>query len=330
RRRGIEQRTIFGLALVLVLTLGVAAGLGLAARAPAEGEAPPASTATLRSHVIAALTAITTVTATPAPSATPIATPEPLVGPKTGMRMLYLAPGPFRMGNDEGQPEEAPAHMLRMNAYFIDETEVTNGHYAACVEDGACRPPATSRATFHEAYYGDPDFANYPVLFVSWFAARDFCNWREARLPTEAEWERAASFDFSEGIKTIYPWGDEFDGLRLNFCDAGCWTENRNSEFDDGQVDTAPVMHYPAGQSAAGLYDMAGNVMEWVNDWYDSAYYARSSEIHPLGPLEGEVKAIRGGSWLSNADEVRTTSRTSFEPAVSRANLGFRCAVSAP
>jgi formylglycine-generating enzyme required for sulfatase activity len=330
RRRVIERRTIYGLLGALLLFAGVAIGLTLASGGLASQGDPIEATATVRSQIVAALTAITTVTATPAPTATPIPTPEPLTDEKTGMRMLFVSGGVFRMGNDDADIDEAPSHLVRLDSYYIDQTEVTNGQYAVCVEAGECRPPDRQSATYHPAYYGDPAFDDYPVIFVSWNHARDFCNWREARLPSEAEWERAAGFDPVQAIKHAFPWGDIFDGTLLNYCDTNCPQADRDTDFDDGHLDTAPVASYAGGRSPIGLYDMSGNVMEWVGDWYDRSYYTYSTDTNPLGPLDGEFKSLRGGSWLSGEDEVRVSGRSSFNPTVSRANLGFRCAVTAP
>ncbi len=149
-------------------------------------------------------------------------------------------------------------------------------------------------------------------------------------MPSEAEWERGSGYDPEEGIKYRYPWGDIFDGTYLNFCDANCPQVDRNVSFDDGHGDTAPVGAYPEGVSRFGLSDMAGNVMEWVSDWYDPRYYEGSTDTNPLGPLAGDFKSLRGGSWLSSDQEVRASGRSSFSPSVSRANLGFRCSMAAP
>jgi formylglycine-generating enzyme required for sulfatase activity len=330
KRKQIEQRTIVALVGALLLLVGVVIGVGLANQTPAAQEEQVAATATLRSQIIAALTAITTVTPTPVPSATPIPTPAPIVDETTGARMIYMPGGVFRMGNDDAEPDEAPSHFARLAPYFIDETEVTNGQYALCVEEGVCNPPSRPGATFHPAYYGDPAFDRYPVIFVNWFNARDFCTWRDARLPTEAEWERAAGFDPAMGIKYAYPWGDIFDGTLLNFCDANCTRDYRSVDYDDGNRDTASVGSYSGGRSTIGVFDMVGNVMEWVADWYDPRFYEQSTDTNPLGPLEGEFKSVRGGSWLSSEDEVRVSGRGSFDPSVSRAHLGFRCAMTAP
>jgi formylglycine-generating enzyme required for sulfatase activity len=327
-RRQIEQRTIMALAALLAVV--VIAGFAinsLSRRAQLPGGSETAATATVQSQIIAALTQLApTITPTLPPTETPPPTPAPRVDPGTGARMLYVPRGVFRMGNDEGEPDERPAFIVRVDAFFIDETEVTNGQYRECVAEGACAPPFSEGATFHPAYYGDARYDDYPVIYVTWYQAEAFCTWRDARLPTEAEWERAASFDPINLVKTQYPWGDLFDGELVNYCDRNCPRDNRDPAVNDGHQDTAPVASYPDGQSHIGTYDMAGNVMEWVADWYDPNYYAEATDINPLGPLEGDTKSIRGGSWLSSAESVRTTARSHFEPLVFRANLGFRCA----
>jgi formylglycine-generating enzyme required for sulfatase activity len=329
-RRKIEQRTILALVGILILFIGITVGLFLASQTPAAQEAEAAVTATIRSEIVAALTAITTLTPTPVSSPTPLPTPEPFVDDKTGARMIYVPGGIFRMGNDDAETDEAPSHVVRLDPFFIDETEVTNGQYALCVEDGACGPPDRSTATFHPVYYGDPVYDDYPVIFVNWYDARVFCAWRGARLPSEAEWEKAAGFDPVQAIKFTFPWGDIFDGTLLNFCDANCNQTERNTAYDDGNRDTATVGSYTGGRSPIGLYDMSGNIMEWVSDWYDSRFYGQSTDTNPLGPLDGEFKSLRGGSWLSSEDDVRVSGRSSFNPTVSRANLGFRCTMTAP
>ena len=203
----------------------------------------------------------------------------------------------------------------------------THGGYEAA---GDCRPPASPNASYHSSYYGDPAYDDYPVIFDNWFDADAFCQWRRGRLPSEAEWEKAAGFDAVEGVRTLYPWGDVFDGTRLNYCDKNCPREHRDGSVDDGHQDTAPVGSYLDGRSSLGIYDMSGNVMEWVGDWYDPQFYQGSTDTNPLGPVEGQFKSIRGGSWLSAADETTVTIRDSFDPLVARTNLGFRCAMTPP
>ncbi len=328
RRRQMERRTIMALSLLLFLVIAIVLAFGIfnVGGPPEVTEAE--ATATLESAVVAALTAIApTATPSPEPTDPPTPTPEPLIT-DTGSRMIFIGEGIFRMGDDEGQENnQKPSHLVRLDAYYIDETEVTNGHYAQCVAAEVCDTPDSSNATFHPAYFGDPDFEDYPVIFVNWFDAELFCAWRGARLPSEAEWEKAAGYEPVEGLKFRYPWGDAFDGANTNFCDVNCPRDFRDPAVDDGHQDTAPVGSYGNGRSPQGVFDLAGNVMEWVSDWYDSRAYRDSADTNPLGPLDGEFKTIRGGSWLSPADEVTTTARDSFDPNVSRANLGFRCAL---
>ncbi len=329
RRKQIEQRTIWGLAVVLIILLTLIGLFSLASQDEPEA-AEIGTTATVESVVIAALTAIApTPTPLPAPTEPPTPTPEPIIT-ETGARMIFMPAGVFRIGHDEGENDEKPSQLVRLNPFYIDETEVTNGQYAQCVDAGVCQPPRRPNATYHNAYYGSPAFIDYPVIFVSWYDAQTFCEWREARLPSEAEWEKAAGFDPVQALKLRYPWGEAFDGAKLNFCDSNCPADQRDPAFDDGHRDTAPVGSYGDGRSPIGLYDMSGNVMEWVNDWYDFRAYQDISDTNPLGPVEGQFKTIRGGSWLSDVEDVATTARTSFDPLVARANLGFRCASDAP
>ncbi len=329
RWRSMEPRTLAALAVTAVLVVAVIAFLTFANVEP-QAEQEAAATATLQSAVVAALTAIApTPTPLPVPTLPPTPTPEPFIA-ETGARMLYVPGGIFRMGDDEGEPDERPSHIIRLDPYFIDETEVTNGQYALCVEAGVCSPPARSGATYHESYYGDPAFDDYPVLFVNWYDAQTFCEWRGARLPSEAEWEMAASYDPEQASKLRYPWGDAFDGEKLNFCDVNCTLSKRDASVNDGHADTAPVGSYADGRSPIGAYDMLGNVMEWVSDWYDPRYYYESTDTNPFGPTEGEFKALRGGSWLSAPEDLSVTIRSSFDPTVERANLGFRCAMAVP
>ncbi|MBK7918118.1 MAG: SUMF1/EgtB/PvdO family nonheme iron enzyme [Chloroflexi bacterium] len=327
RRKQIEQRTIWGLLALLVIVIAVGVTFSLVNINAADdtiGEAE--ATATVESAVVAALTAIApTPSPLPRPTELPTPTPQPFTT-ETGSRMLYVPSGTFRMGDDEGERDERPSRLVLVNAFFIDETEVTVGQYAQCVAAGACREPRVSS----ENYYGNSAFNDYPVIFVNWYDAQTFCGWRGARLPSEAEWEMAASFDAVEAARYRFPWGDAFDGNKLNFCDVNCTHTSHDANYDDGYRFAAPVGTYPDGRSPLGVYDMAGNVVEWLGDWYGFSYYREGSDNNPLGPTEGEFKVIRGGSWLAAADEVQNTARGSFDPLVAQANVGFRCAMPVP
>jgi formylglycine-generating enzyme required for sulfatase activity len=329
-RRQMEKRTIIALAALLFLILLVGAIFTLPGLSDEDEGTAAEATATLESAIVAALTAIApTPSPLPAPTLPPTPSPEPFIT-DSGARMLFMPSGLFRMGTDEGENDERPSHLIRLDAFFIDETEVTNGQYAQCVAAGVCTPPVRSTASYHPAYYGDPAYDDYPVIFVNWYNADTFCDWRGGRLPSEAEWEMAAGFDPVQSIIFRYPWGDAFDGTKLNFCDANCPRDVADNRVDDGHRDTAPVGSFADGRSPIGAYDMTGNVMEWVSDWYDPRTYESSTDTNPLGPPEGEFKVIRGGSWLSAADELKIVTRSSFDPSVARVNLGFRCAMTPP
>jgi serine/threonine-protein kinase len=325
-RRKMEQRTIIALVVLLVLVVVSGTILTLTGLRSGDETTQAEATATLQSAIVAALTSIApTPSPLPAPTLPPTPSPEPFIT-DTGARMVFMPGGQFRMGTDEGEADERPSHLVRLDPFFIDETEVTNGQYAQCVAAGVCTPPGNNSTP----YYSDASNNDYPVIQVSWYDADTFCDWRGGRLPSEAEWEMAAGFDPNQSIVLRYPWGDAFDGLKVNFCDAGCVRDVRDSSVDDGHRDNAPVGSYPDGRSAIGAYDMAGNVMEWVSDWYEPRYYTNSTDINPLGPASGDFKAIRGGSWLSAVDELSVVTRSSFDPSVKRDNLGFRCALTPP
>ncbi len=329
KRRQMERKTIVALSLILLVLFGAGLAFGYISlnREDAELEQAAVATATTRSQIAVALTEVApTSTIVPTPTPTPTPTPRPIVDEKAGGRLIFVPGGGFRMGEDEGDDDDRmPLHKVQLKPYFIDETEVTNGMYATCVSAEICAPPQSPNATFHPSYYGDSDYDDYPVIFVTWQQAQQFCEWREGRLPTEAEWEYAAGFDPNSAQRTLFPWGNTMNEANANFCDTNCNSEHRNTEFDDGYRDTAPVKSFPAGKSAVGVYDMAGNVMEWVQDWYDDDYYETSSDTNPLGPADGTARVLRGGSWLSDLDDLEVTSRGSFVPEVARANLGFRC-----
>jgi formylglycine-generating enzyme required for sulfatase activity len=327
-RRQIEGKTILaliGLILVFTIMIGTVVMLNLN-NEDTEPVTQEQATATVESAVIAALTQIApTPTPLPRPTDLPTPTPEPIIT-DLGNRMLFVPPGLSVMGLDEGERDEQPARPIELDAYFIDETEVTVAQYAECVAAGECRQPLAAA----ENYYGDPNFDDYPVIFVNWYDAQAFCEWRGVRLPSEAEWEKAASFDPATNSKFVYPWGELFDGTNLNFCDVNCTSSDRDVDVNDGYRFSAPVGTYANGRSPIGAYDMAGNVMEWVSDWYAFRYYQEGPDTNPMGPPEGEFKSFRGGSWLSSADEVVSAARANFDPLVNQSNLGFRCAMSAP
>jgi formylglycine-generating enzyme required for sulfatase activity len=158
---------------------------------------------------------------------------------------------------------------------------------------------------------------------VDWNQAQAYCAWIGGRLPTEAEWEFAARGGL-EGKQ--YPWGDAFDGSLANFCDTNCEYSHADKSVNDGYAETAPVGSYMS--NGYGLYDMAGNVWEWVSDWYGSGYYGVSPVSNPTGPETGEYRVLRGGSWLFNAYYLRVAYRFYNDPSLRNDHIGFRCAFS--
>ena len=226
--------------------------------------------------------------------------PRPSVQAADIHSMVFVPPGEFIMGNNT----------VYLDPFWIDKTEVTNARYAHCVQAGDCSPPRSSRSHTHESYYGNPEFDDYPVIYVSWVDAQNYCNWAGARLPTEAEWEKAARG--TDGRP--FPWGDVDPWGAIGLL-------NYNAQ------DTAEVGSYPDGASPYGVLDMAGNVSEWVADWLSLDYYNSPPPTNPLGPGSGEYRVWRGGSWATSLTElVRTFSRTGNFPTDASGGIGFRCA----
>ena len=259
------------------------------------------------------LTNTPTKTATPRSTTTPKATATPALGigstwerPADGMRMLYIPAGDFEMGSEDGDGDEEPIHTVYLDAYWMDETEVTNAMYAKCVSAGECDQPGGS-------YYGDSSYTNHPVVHVDWNDAQNYCRWTGGQLPTEAEWEKAARGGL-EGKK--YPWSNE---------EPSCQKSAENgAQFSDCSGETISVGSFSA--NGYGLFDLSGNVWEWVSDWYDSGYYASSPSNNPSGPSSGNSRVLRGGSWLNNEYYLRSANRYRYYPTyTSSGNLGFRC-----
>ncbi len=236
------------------------------------------------------------------------------VAPALDPTQVKLPAGRFVMGSTAGAKDEQPVHEVELGAMRLDRYEVTNRRYAACEKNGDCTPPSLLSSHLRKSYYRDPEFADYPVVFVSWQQADAFCHHAGGRLPTEAEWERAAKG--AAPSTRVYPWGNEApDCSKANLGGPGSCVG-----------DTDRVGRRTAGASPFGAMDMAGNVWEWTADWYDPSYYAQSPRRSPSGPDEGRLKVMRGGCWMSGADSLRVSCRKPELPASWAPNVGFRCA----
>ncbi|MEW6404948.1 MAG: SUMF1/EgtB/PvdO family nonheme iron enzyme [Chloroflexota bacterium] len=309
--------------LILILSL-------CAACAPQASETVTSTTiptATVEATAtIAASTEVPTATP-PEPTVTATMMSNVRVSPADGMTQIYIPAGIVKMGGLDvfAEADELPAHEVQLDAFWIDQVEVTNGMYALCVQVGACSHPAKSNSDNRMAYFGNPEFQDYPVVYVPWPAAKAYCEWAGRRLPTEAEWERAARGD---DVRT-YPWGGEIPNATLS-----------NSNNDVG--DTSRVGSYAAGASPFGVLDMTGNVWEWVADYYDRDYYADSPGTNPTGPESQPLtfyRVVRGGSFQDGQRDSRISNRgyeigpdpnaipgTVDSTGNSSSRIGFRCA----
>ncbi len=217
--------------------------------------------------------------------------------------LILIPSGEFLMGSpqDEGRDDEHPQHRVYLDAYYIGKYEVTNKQFAKFVNETGYNAGGDWKKYYNS---GTED---HPVVCVRWYDAKAYCNWAKLRLPTEAEWEKAArSTDGRE-----YPWGNEWDSSRCNFNSSG----------------TNPVGSYSSGASPYGCLDMVGNVCEWCSDWYDRLYYSSSPQSNPQGTEIGNLRVLRGGSWgINNEDALRAAARLRDYPGLRSSNDGFRVA----
>lgn len=221
---------------------------------------------------------------------------------------VVVPPGAFIMGSDDGSFDEKPARQVVIDGFFIQRYEVTLHDYMTFVETTSHRSPLTVRDNAIRPHFNHP---NNPAVYVSWHDAEVYCRWIGARLPSEAEWEKAA-----RGIRgRKWPWGDSPGESNANFIGE-----------DDLYRYPAPVGTFQRDVSPYGVYDMAGNAREWVADWYDERYYRSAPDENPTGPADGEVKVLRGGSWNDSDILGRSAGRLKMFPEYRDVSIGFRCA----
>ena len=250
-----------------------------------------------------------------APTATPALAPAALAGPQAGSSMLwldggellYVPAGEFVMGNDQGN---TPQKTVYLDSFWIYASAVTNKMYGQCVATGNCAPPAQEVGS---PVYSNPLYGDFPVVGVTWDMAANYCGWSQAQLPTEAQWEKAAR----GGEGAVYPWGLATPACSvLNF--KGCLGHSNS------------VLDFPDGRSPYGAYDMAGNVFQWVGDFYDEHAYDSMAPRNPTGPASGNSHVLRGSSYETEKTLLASAVRHFGASAYHSSELGFRCAISEP
>lgn len=268
-------------------------------------------TSKLPTETLAPFTPTLTETSTPSPTPTTVlgigSTSRSL---KDDMVLVYVPAGEFIMGSADGDDDELPVSTIYLDAFWIDQTEITNALYVKCVEANQCDPPVKTKSFTRPFYFDSLEFNNNPVIYVDWFMANMYCSWVGRRLPTEAEWEKSARG--TNGSK--YPWGN---------------VSPKNSLLNyEGRVgDTKKVGSYPDGKSMYGVLDMAGNVWEWVSSLYQPYPYLRDDGREDLN--SSDMRVVRGGSWSDSVYSARTANRSSYGPTANGDFLGFRCAIDA-
>jgi formylglycine-generating enzyme required for sulfatase activity len=297
------------ISLVVLLALATSCGGGgTPAPGPAGGETPSGAAVATPTPI----QIVPTPTSKPLPpTPTPIPTPTPVPAgaeaptePPVAEMMVEIPAGEFIMGNDGGDDDEKPAHTVTLEAFEIDKFEVANADFAKFVEETGYQTEVEKTGEVGWRRYTEGR-DNHPVVKVTWNDANAYCEWAGKRLPTEAEWEKAAKGE--EGF--IYPWGNEWDPAKTNAKERGI-------------RDTVSVGSFPEGASPYGVFDMAGNVWEWTADWYQ----AYPDSVYQSEYFGEKFKVTRGGGWFQAADLVTTSNRSATDPSAANDDLGFRCA----
>jgi len=300
------MRKMLWIALSALLILASGCGPGGETRMPTAIPTPtpaPVKVVPTPTPVPAPPTPTPRPTPTPAPSPAPEETAEPTAPPVTDI-MIEIPAGPFTMGSDTGDPDEAPVHEVDLPAFEIDQLEVINADFAQFVEATGYQTDAEKEGRSKNWRDDAEGKDNHPVVRVSWNDAVAYCEWLGKRLPTEAEWEKAARG--TDG--RTYPWGDEWDPSKANVKETGL-------------RGTAAVGSFGTGVSPYGVEDMAGNVWEWTADWYEP-YPGSTYDSEYFGQ---KFQVVRGGGWFEMADAVRTTNRDLTSPTAANDDIGFRC-----
>ncbi len=319
--------------------------------APTDTATPTASPTTAPTDT-PTLAPTSTSTATVPPTRTPTNTPRLFTPTRTAVpatraptvppappvafqatELISIPEGMLKMGtpgSEQGDPDERPQHYVTIYPFAIEKFEVTNGQYQACVAARVCPPPTHSNSYTRPSYFGNPAFANYPVIYVTWDSANAYCKWIGRRLPNEGEWERAARgvnnwrYTFTNIQGMAFEWNAIYHGSPLSFCEASCPFRKYWDDVNDGYAETAPVGAFWQDSSQGfGVQDMAGNVSEWTDNWYDPNAYSDGNDVYGPSTPTG-VKVYRGGSWADGL--TRNANRESLAPNLSSDRLGFRCA----
>jgi Uncharacterized conserved protein len=329
------RKEFFAIPAVLIVGLVVLATMNLSHRSQPTNSADTMATAVAQIYttmtaqakldeVVNAMFAtqtalVPTITPTPAPTNTPkpTYTPTPAapagatkISPLDNMTIIYIPPGNFLMGTSNDakviKVEEQPQRTIFLDGYWIDKVPVTNGMYHRCLDAGKCNGLVTT-TNYHEIFI-NPNFTNHPVVYVNWNDAVKYCAWVGGSLPTEAQWEKAARG--TDG--RIYPWGNTPPNSKL-------------ANYHNYLGMTTIVGSFPAGASPYGLLDMAGNVREWIKDWYSDYYFHDATASNPTGPAKGVNHTLKGGGWRDPDVYLRSASRLNHVANSPGEDRGFRC-----